>query len=95
MSVNLISMTRDCRLCKKTGVSPRRSHLLPAALYKLLRTDGRSDPNPVVWTKQSATTTSLQVPDYLLTSARMCAGLVGCEIVVALWYRANLGLCRR
>jgi len=51
-----------CLVVKKL----QKSHLLPAATYKLSRIESRSDPNPVVLTKRRSFTTSRQVSAYFL-----------------------------
>ena len=54
-----------CGLC----LQPRnlqRSHLLPAALYKMLRDPSLNNPNPVLITKEITRTSSEQIRDYVL-----------------------------
>lgn len=56
-----------CRLC--LGVKPlQNSHLLPKALYRLLRTAGKKNPSPVWFNRNSAWTSSSQFADQLLCS---------------------------
>jgi len=62
-----LSAQAVCRLCKKLK-QRRNSHLLPAALYKLMRDPDDSNPNPVLVTKAAALQTSWQVTVQLLCS---------------------------
>lgn len=57
--------TGVCALCRRIGLLCR-SHLLPAASYKPLRSDSSTNPNPLVITPTRAYTTSRQVQDHLL-----------------------------
>src|SRR5262245_63849308 len=54
-----------CALCRRQR-ELRDSHLLPAAIYKLLRDPQRPNPNPVMVTRKLAGTTSWQVKARLL-----------------------------
>ena len=54
-----------CRVCKKEKAL-RKSHLLPRALYKLLRDPLGSNPNPVFVTSRLNLPTSQQLTAYLL-----------------------------
>lgn len=54
-----------CRLCLKTK-SLRKSHLLPASLYRKARSVGQPNPNPMVITDRTSVQTSVQIADYLL-----------------------------
>jgi hypothetical protein len=46
-------MTGTWRLCQNEGVELQRSHVLSAAIYRILRDDGRTpNPNPVVFTPE-------------------------------------------
>ena len=51
-----------CHMAKKL----KKSHLLPAATYKLSRIEDRSNPNPVAVTKGRSFTTSRQVSTHFL-----------------------------
>lgn len=56
-----------CRLC--LGVKRlQNSHLLPKALYRLLRTEGKRNPSPVWFNRSSAWSSSSQLTDQLLCS---------------------------
>jgi hypothetical protein len=55
----------ECALCRARTVL-RKSHLLPAAAYRLLREPDRRNPNPVMITSRHAGATSRQVSAYLL-----------------------------
>lgn len=60
-------MTGTCRLCLRTGVSLRKSHLLPAALYRSLRGDPNvGNPNPWEISRSRARQTSHQRRAHLL-----------------------------
>src|SRR6266404_4890948 len=54
-----------CRLCAK-GKQLRDSHLLPRSMYKLLRSPGTADPEPLFISKEDVKTTSYQYKNYLL-----------------------------
>ncbi len=54
-----------CRLCRKPK-ELQNSHLLPAALYKLMRAPGYATPNPIVVTEAVSVSTSQQVTMRLL-----------------------------
>jgi hypothetical protein len=54
-----------CRLCLQPK-ELRRSHLLPAFLYRLSRQPGAGNPNPIVMTSMVVVPTSKQLRDYLL-----------------------------
>ncbi len=64
-----MTLKGTCRLCL-TPAELQDSHLLPKALYKLLKnaaaSDGQKNPNPVVVNKKIALKTSAQVSDHLL-----------------------------
>jgi hypothetical protein len=64
-----LTVKGTCRLCL-TPSELQDSHLLPKALYKLLKntaaSDGQKNPNPVVVNKKIALKTSAQISDYLL-----------------------------
>jgi len=55
-----------CRLCQNER-QLQDSHLLPKAMYRIMRSDG-PNPEPITVTKGSARVTSKQVKDYLLCS---------------------------
>jgi hypothetical protein len=57
--------TSQCALCGQPAVLID-SHLLPKALYRLMRDPGLSNPNPVLLTKGKDTQTSTQIKRYLL-----------------------------
>lgn len=63
---------QTCRLCLQPKVL-RKSHLIPAFVYKKLRVKDRKDPNPVIITSDYAGTSSNQIRDLLLCDA--CEGL--------------------
>src|SRR5207253_5583838 len=54
-----------CALCQKTK-SLRKSHLLPASLYRKTRSPNQPNPNPMVITDKASIQTSMQIADYLL-----------------------------
>ena len=56
-----------CALCRRPA-SLRDSHLLPKAVYRLLRDPTRRNPNPVVITRNGKATTSEQVSKHFLCS---------------------------
>jgi hypothetical protein len=58
-------MIGTCCLCGQHNKELRRSHFVPAAVYRFLRTPA-ADPNPVVVKKEISLGTSQQVADYLL-----------------------------
>ena len=54
-----------CRLC--LNIKPlQKSHLLPKALYRLLRTQKAKNPDPIWLTRKAAWTSSTQLSDKLL-----------------------------
>jgi hypothetical protein len=57
--------TGQCRLCLETKAL-RDSHLIPAAFYRLLRTPGKKNPNPIVVNPNFQGRTSEQVRGRLL-----------------------------
>jgi hypothetical protein len=57
-----------CKLCLQVE-ELRKSHLIPAAMYKYIRAPSGGNPNPVVLGRRITATTSRHVADYLL-----CAG---------------------
>jgi hypothetical protein len=54
-----------CRLCLQDR-ELRSSHLLPKSMYKLLRNDEFSNPNPFVHGPERSVQTSKQAQQYLL-----------------------------
>ena len=66
-SLPRFAMTGECRLCRRHG-HLQKSHLLPRALYEMVRNPKSSNPNPVLVTKDVAVQTSKQLADYLLCS---------------------------
>jgi hypothetical protein len=54
-----------CQLCRQLG-QLRKSHFLPAALWRGARDRTLANPNPVVVTKRASMTTSKQLQQYLL-----------------------------
>src|ERR1700722_4217230 len=56
-----------CRLCGQAD-HLQQSHLLPQAGYRVLRTTGSRNPNPVFITRNSSWVTSSQLADKLLCS---------------------------
>ncbi len=60
-------MIDKCGLCFKTG-ELKDSHLMPAAIYRLLRDPARKNPNPVVIRPKTSAITSRQVSSYFLCS---------------------------
>jgi len=57
-----------CALCLET-TDLQDSHFLPKAFYKLARTAGETNPNPIVVNPNVAMKTSKQVSDFLLCAA--------------------------
>lgn len=82
-------VTGECRLCKQ--VRPLcKSHLLPAAIYRVLRAPGHKDPNPILIDNVHHGTTSRQLRAPLLCvecEARFRAQ--GEDWVLANYYRGN------
>jgi hypothetical protein len=71
-------MIRTCRLCHNEGVELQRSHLLSAAIYRILRDDGRApNPNPVVITPEGRVQSSKQQRAHLL--CRPCEAILARE----------------
>ena len=58
----------ECALCKNTR-GLRNSHLLPAAIYRRMRSGDDANPNPVMMTKEGSRQTSRQLRARLLCSA--------------------------
>ena len=58
----------QCKLCLKNA-KLQRSHLIPRAYYKLLRTPGTDDPNPITADENLTRTSQDQMAQHLL-----CAG---------------------
>jgi hypothetical protein len=54
-----------CALCQKTK-NLRRSHLLPASLYRKTRSPGQPNPNPMVITNKISVQSSAQIAEFLL-----------------------------
>jgi len=54
-----------CKLCL-LAKDLQDSHLIPAAMYKYIRSPSKRNPNPVVVGRKVTATTSKQVTDYLL-----------------------------
>lgn len=54
-----------CALCKNIR-ELQKSHLLPAALYRRMRTENDANPNPVMMTRKISRQTSQQLKAYLL-----------------------------
>jgi hypothetical protein len=54
-----------CRLCKKTAILSE-SHLMPKALYRLVRKSLPGDPNPVIMTPRGSFPSDRQIADPLL-----------------------------
>jgi hypothetical protein len=54
-----------CRLCLQER-ELRNSHLLPKSMYRLLRNDGFSNPNPFIHGEERGVQTSKQAQQYLL-----------------------------
>jgi hypothetical protein len=63
--VTMTALFAACSLCQQLK-ELQDSHLFPAALYKRLRTNERSDKNPVVIGKQKTLTSSKQASAHLL-----------------------------
>lgn len=71
-------MIGRCRLCLTDGVDLQRSHMIPAAVYRILRDDGRAaNPNPVVITPEGRVQSSKQQRAHLL--CRSCEALLSRE----------------
>jgi hypothetical protein len=56
----------QCRLCKAEAVALRDSHLMPAAVYRVLRNAHFRKPDPFLLTTQSGHRTSTQIKQLLL-----------------------------
>jgi hypothetical protein len=65
-----------CKLCGRDSCL-EDSHLIPAAVYRLLRSSISVNPNPVFITSQGAVQTSRQAKTYLL--CRNCEELLNSE----------------
>ena len=70
-------MIGTCRLCLKDGVDLQRSHLLSAAVYRILRDDGTTNPNPVQITPEGSVQSSKQQRAHLL--CRTCEAILSRE----------------
>jgi hypothetical protein len=67
-----------CRLCLEDGLELQRSHLLSAAVYRILRDEGQfANPNPVVITPEGRAQTSKQQRAHLL--CRCCEAILSRE----------------
>jgi hypothetical protein len=67
-----------CKLCLKDGMDLQRSHLLSAAIYRILRDDGRAaNPNPVLITPEGQVQSSKQQRAFLL--CRSCEAILSRE----------------
>jgi hypothetical protein len=70
------AMVGKCRLCLQDGVILKRSHYLPAGVYRLLRdSTGLSNPNPYQLTGRGSVQTSKQQREFLLCNdceQRLC-----------------------
>jgi hypothetical protein len=71
-------MIGTCKLCLRDGVELQRSHLLSAAVYRILRDDGvASNPNPVLITPEGRVQSNQQQWAHLL--CRSCEALLSRE----------------
>ena len=71
-------MIGTCKLCLRDGVELQRSHLLSAAIYRILRDDGVSpNPNPVLITPEGRVQSNQQQWAHLL--CRPCEALLSRE----------------
>lgn len=61
-------MIGACALCRRVE-NVRKSHLLPAALYKMIRQHGVKNPNPRLLNQEGSHTTSKQISDYMLCAS--------------------------
>ena len=60
-------MKGQCRLCLRSPVELKKSHFMPAGVYRLLRGDSsEKNPNPVAMTAKAAVQTSRQITASLL-----------------------------
>ena len=55
-----------CALCKRNNQDLRNSHFLPAGVYRVIRDETRSNPDPLKFTDIGVIRDSKQVSDYLL-----------------------------
>ena len=53
-----------CKLCLQFG-ELKRSHFMPASLYKQSRRTGEANPNPLLLTETRKVQTSEQMTDYV------------------------------
>jgi hypothetical protein len=68
-------MIGTCKLCLRDGVELQRSHLLSAAVYRILRDDGVApNPNPVLITPEGRVQSNQQQWAHLL--CRSCEALL-------------------
>jgi hypothetical protein len=71
-------MIGTCRLCLSIGVQLQRSHLLSAAIYRVLRDNKRiANPNPIVLSPEGRVQTSKQQWAHLL--CRSCEAILSRE----------------
>ncbi len=71
-------MIGTCKLCLQDGVKLQRSHLLSAAIYRILRDDGVApNPNPVIITPNGRMQSNQQQWAHLL--CRSCEGVLSRE----------------
>ena len=62
-------MRGQCKLCLKNDVELKKSHYLPAGIYKGLRDETKKNPNPVLISRRGAVQTSRQKTAPLLCSS--------------------------
>src|SRR5690349_4510025 len=61
-----MSVIGTCKLCGRSGVALKDSHLLPANIYKKIRRSAGANDSVVVGSKESFRFTDRQITDYLL-----------------------------
>ncbi len=73
-----VAMIGTCKLCLRDGVELQRSHLLSAAVYRILRDDGVApNPHPVLITPEGRVQSTKQQWAHLL--CRSCEALLSRE----------------
>lgn len=59
-------MKGKCKLCLRDGMDLQQSHFVPAAIYRILRSENAKNPNPLLLTKTAVYQTSRQMKAWLL-----------------------------
>src|SRR5271157_4357181 len=54
-----------CKLCLRPNQELRKSHLMPAGMYRRTRSDDPLAPHPIVFTERGTHASSEQVTDYV------------------------------